>query len=93
MKITDIPIKGYESLHKDELIEIFSESKPKLNFPEQKKKKIREKLNELRDKFSKPKIKEIRGSLHKIENKKSLSTQKIKEIETMMILNTKEWEM
>ena len=71
MKITDIPIKGYKSLPKDELIEIFSESKPKLNFPEQKKKKeIREKLNELRDKFSKPKIKEIRGSLHKIENKK-----------------------
>ena len=55
---------------KDELIEIFSESKPKLNFPEQKKKEIREKLNELRDKFSKPKIKEIRGSLYKIENKK-----------------------
>ena len=76
-------------------------SEPKLiknNFDNERLKKIREDLNKSRHKFSKPKIKDIRKNLYEIENKKNLSTQKIKEIEKslskpkkymiMMMLNT-----
>ena len=44
-------------------------------------KKIREDLNKSRYKFSKSEIKEIRKNLYEIQNKKNISTQKIKEIE------------
>ena len=76
-------------------------SEPKLiknNFDNERLRKIREDLNKSRHKFSKPKIKDIRKNLYEIENKKNLSTQKIKEIEKslskpkkymiMMMLNT-----
>ena len=38
------------------------------------KKKIRKQINNLRDRLSKPKIKQIRRSLYEIENKKNLPT-------------------
>ena len=41
---------------------------------------IRKKFNELRDRFSKPKIKEIRRNLYEIENEKNIFTSKIKGI-------------
>ena len=47
----------------------------------QEQKKSKKKFNELKDRFSKSKIKEIRKDLYKIENKKNLSTLKIKKIE------------
>ena len=39
------------------------------------------KLKNLKDRFLKPKIKEIRRNLYEIENKKNLSKLKVKEIE------------
>ena len=51
------------------------------NFDNERLKKIRKDFNELRDRFSKLQIKEIRRNLHDIKNPKNLSTQKIKEIE------------
>ena len=44
-------------------------------------KKIREDCNKLRDRFLKPKIKEIRRNLFEIENKKNLAKSKIEETE------------
>ena len=68
------------------------------NFDDARIGKIKKDLNKLRDRLSKPKLTEIRKDLYRIENKKNLSTQKIKEIEKiflslrsimiMMILNT-----
>ena len=55
------------------------------NFNNAEIKKIREDFNELRDRFLKPKIKEIRKILYKIENQKDLSKSKIKEIEQNLI--------
>ena len=57
----------------------------KNSFDDERLKKIRKYLNELRDRFPKPQIKEIRKSLY-IKKQKNLSTelhskQKIKEIE------------
>ena len=75
-------IKGYKSMSEEWLLSALS--KPKLiknNFDNERLKKIREDLNESRHKFSKSKIKEIRKNLYEIENKKNLSTLKIKEIE------------
>ena len=74
-------MKDYKNKSKDEIIKILSKPKPKTNFPEVKIEEIRERINELRYRFSKPKIKEIRKSLYEIENKKNLFTPKIKEIE------------
>ena len=51
------------------------------NFDNARIKKIREDLNKLRDRFLKPKIKEIRKNLYEIENKKNLSKPKLKKIE------------
>ena len=78
-------IKGYKSMSKDDLTKIPSEPKTKLKLSEKRKKDIREDSNELRDRFLKPKIKEIRRNLYEIENKKNLSKLKIKKIEQNLI--------
>ena len=57
-------IKNYKSKSEDKLIKILSEPKPKIE-------EIRKRFSELRDKFSKSKIKEIRRNLYKIENDKN----------------------
>ena len=44
-------------------------------------KKIRKDFNKLRNRFLKPKIKELRRNLYRIENEKNLSKSKIKKIE------------
>ena len=44
-------------------------------------KKIREKFNESKDKFSNPETKEISRNIYNIKKQKTLSVQKIKEIE------------
>ena len=77
-------IKGYKSMSKERLLSVLNESesaKSKKKFDDERLKKIRKDFNELRDKFVKPKIKEIRRNLYEIENKKNLSTSKTKEIE------------
>ena len=78
-------IKGYKSMFEDDLIKIFSEPKTKSKLSEKRIKDTREDINKLRDRFSKPKIKEIRKNLYEIENKKNLSKPKIKKIEQNLI--------
>ena len=55
--------------------------KNEINIITIKKKKNREDFHKWRDRFLKPKIKEIRWNLYKIEKKKNRSKSKIKEIE------------
>ena len=55
--------------------------KPKTSFSKAKIETIRKEFNESRYKFSKLKIKEIRKNLYDIENEKTPSESKIKEIE------------
>ena len=66
-------IRGYKSMSKERLLSTINESKSgerKKNFHNARIKQIREKFNKLRDRFLKPKIKEIRRNLYEIENKK-----------------------
>ena len=89
-------IKGYKSMSKERLLSALSKSesvkvkiifmmkdwKVRKDFNDKRLKKIREDSNELRDRFSKPQIKEIRKHLYDIKkNLENLSTQKIKETE------------
>ena len=78
-------IKDYENKSEDELIEILSEPRPKVSLSKKRIKKIGEKFNELKDRFSKPEMKEIRRNLCKIIKQKNLSTSKIKEIEENLL--------
>ena len=88
-KITKmIRIKGHKSMSKERLLSAVDESESEesgSNFNNAEIKKIREDFKELRDRFLKPKIKEIRKILYKIENQKDLSKSKIKEIEQNLI--------
>ena len=52
-----------------------------LNISNARIKMIKEDCNKLRDRFLKPKIKEIRRNLYEIENKKNLAKSKIEETE------------
>ena len=70
-------IKSYKNMSDKILLSALSKSK----IDNERLKKIREDLNELRHKFSKSEIKDIRTNLCEIESNKNLSTQKIKEIE------------
>ena len=65
-------IKEYKSMSKERLISSINESKTvkENNFNGARTEKIRKDFNELRDRLSNPKIKEIRKDLYKIENKK-----------------------
>ena len=65
-------IKDYKSMSKERLISSINESKTvkENNFNGARTEKIRKDFNELRDRLSNPKIKEIRKDLYKIENKK-----------------------
>ena len=76
-------IKGYKSMSKQKPLSALSESESvesttplsKNSFDDERLKKIRKYLNELRDRFPKPQIKEIRKSLYDIKNQKNLSTE------------------
>ena len=87
-------IKVYENMSEDKLLRAFNASesskenennfddtKPKINFSKSRIEEIRKKFTELRHKFSKSKINKIRRKLYEIENKKNLSSLKIKKIE------------
>ena len=74
-------MKTNQNKSEDDLIKILSEPKTIENLSKKKTRNIRKDFNELRDKFLKPKIKEIRKNLYEIENKKNLSVSKTKEIE------------
>ena len=68
-------LKASESLKESEIN--FDDTKPKINFFKPRIKKIRKEFNELRHKFSKSKINEIRRNLYEIENEKNLFAPKI----------------
>ena len=96
-------------MSKERLLKALNESESvekENNFDDARKKKDKKEFNEFRDRFFKPKIKEIRRDLYEIENKNNLSTKNKrlkkssrnrkqsflteKRIMIMMILNTKE---
>ena len=80
-------IEGYKSMSKEKLLSALSESESAgsgNDFNNARMKKISEDFNKLKDRFLKPKIKEIRRKLYDIE-KKGLSKSKIKEIEQNLI--------
>ena len=72
-------------MSKEKLLSALESAGSRNNFNNARIKKIREDFNKLRDRFLKPKIKEIRRNLYEIENKKNLSKPKIKEIEQNLI--------
>ena len=77
-------IKGYKSISKERLLCALDKSESagsENNLNNARIKNISEYFNKLRDRFLKPKIKEIRRNLYETENKKNLSRSKIKEIE------------
>ena len=65
-------IKDYKNKFKDGLMKMLSKPEPKLKIE-----KIRKKINESSDRFSKSKIKEIRKKFYEIENKNNRFTLKI----------------
>ena len=72
-------IKGYENMSKERLLSALGESElveSQNNFDNEKLKKIRKDLNEIRDRFSKPQINEIRINLYDIKKPKNISTEK-----------------
>ena len=71
-------IKDYKSMSEERLISSINESKTvkENNFNGARTEKIRKDFNELRDRLSNPKIKEIRKDLYKIENKKKKRLKK-----------------
>ena len=62
--------KGYKNKSKDESIEILGKQESKINSLKLRIKEIGGKFNESKDRFSKPKIKEIRRHHNIIENEK-----------------------
>ena len=66
-------ITDYKDKSKDESTKILSKPEPKISIE-----KIRKKINESRDRFSKSIIKLIRRNLYEIKNKNNLSTPEIK---------------
>ena len=65
-------------MSRERLLIVLDESEQ--NFINARRKKIWEYLNRLRDRFLKPKIKEIRRNLYEIENENNLSESNIEEI-------------
>ena len=75
-----IRIKNYKNMSKEESLSALDELD---NYNESNSNNARTK--KIRDRFLKPKIKEIRKNLHEIENTKNLSKSKIKEIDQNII--------
>ena len=77
-------IKGYRSMSEERLLSVLNESESakesEKNIDDARIEKIKKDFNKLRERLSKPKIKEIRKDLYRIENKKTLSPQKIEKI-------------
>ena len=71
-------IKGYNNMSKERSFSVFDESE---SIDNAKLRDIKKGFNKLRDRFLKPKIKEIRKNLHNIESKRNLSASRLKIIE------------
>ena len=82
-------IKGYKSMFKERLLSALDRSNQSSrnvnNFDNDRITKIRNDFNKLRDRFLKPKIKEIRKSFYEIEKPENLSESKIYEIKQNLI--------
>ena len=82
-------INDYKSMSKKRLLSAPNKSETvnesEKNFDDARIKKIRKDFNELRGRFFKPKVKEIRRNLYEIENKKNLPKSNIKEIEKNLL--------
>ena len=76
-------LKASESLKESE--KNFDDIKPKINFSNPRIEKIRKNFNELRHKFSKSEINEIRRNLYEIENEKNLFARKTEEIKKIFL--------
>ena len=75
-------IKGYKSKSEERSLSALSKLvESKNSFYDGRLRNIRKDFNELRDRFSKPRIKEITKNPYDIKNLKNVLTQKIKEIE------------
>ena len=72
-------IKEYKSMSKERILNTLDESESAKSLDNAKIKKIKEDFNKLRDRFLKPKVKEIRKYLYEIKNK-NLSESELKEI-------------
>ena len=74
-------IKGYKRMTKERLISSVNEWEPvkesEKKFDDARIEKIKKDFNKLRYRLSKPKIKEIRRDLYRIENKKIKDIEKI----------------
>ena len=68
-------INNYKNMSKKKLVSALSESESVKSPDNANVKKIREDFNELKDRFLKPKIKEIRKNLYEIENKRTFLYQ------------------
>ena len=68
-------IRGYESMSEERLLSSLNESESAKesdkNLDDASIEKIKKEFNKLRDRLSKPKIKEIRQDLYRIKNKKN----------------------
>ena len=77
-------IKGYKIISKERLFSALNKAESveiENNFGNARIRRIREDFNELKDRFLKPKIKEIRRNLYETESKKNLSKSNITKIE------------
>ena len=72
-------MKGYETVYKRRLLRVLNESEQ--SFKSARIKKIREKLKKLKDRFSKPKMKEITTKLFEIEKNENPSKLEKEEIQ------------
>ena len=72
-------IKGYKNMSKERLLNALDESESAKSLDNAKIEKIKEDFNKLRDRFLKPKIKEIRKNLYEIKNK-NISESELKQI-------------
>ena len=77
-------IKGYKNMSKESLLNTLNESESAKGLDDAKIEKIKKDFNKLRNRFLKPKIKEIRKNLYEVKNKK-LSESELKEIEKIFL--------
>ena len=78
-------IKSYKIMPKNKLLSALKASESEKNFDKTRIEKISEGLKKLQHKFSKSEINEIRKSLYEIENEKSLSASREKEIKKNLL--------
>ena len=77
-------IKGYKNMSKERILNALDESESAKSLNNDKIEKIKKDFNKLKDRFLKPKIREIRKNLYEIENK-NLSESETEEIEKNLL--------